>query len=172
MIDTTLNNIANTLLGKLPWLDVAYGKSYRLVDSENNLYPAIHINGLEYISVLPNDTLGNYLFFELEDPQQLISHTQNKFAYRFNTNLIVWFNLQSIYGTITNLVLSDSVKDTIVAALSNKYYTDLNIEIVAIFENAENIFKRYSLKQVDTQFLMLPFYGFKFSLNITEKKVC
>lgn len=172
MINILLNNIALSLSKQLPWLTHSYGKAYRLIDAENNLYPAIHTDNTEYISLLPNDSLGNYLFFELKDPQWLTTYTQDRFVSKFKVDLIVWFNLESIYGPITDNVLSDDIKSSIILALANRFHPGANIEIVEIYESAENIFKNYSLKQVNTQFLMLPYYGFRFVLNIIEKIIC
>lgn len=172
MINTVLNDTATILRGFLPWLNNAYGKAYTLVDSNGNLYPAAHIAGNEYMSLLPNDVLGNYLFFELEDPSIIVPFSQTRFVSKFRVNMIIWFNLESIYGIVEDKVLSDNIKEAIILALSYKFYPGATIDIEAIYESAENIFKRYSLKQVDTQFLMLPYYGFKFVLNITERKIC
>lgn len=172
MINTVLDDMAITLKKLLPWLDNAYGKAYTLVSSDNYLYPAAHVVGNEYISLLPNDVLGNYLFFELEDPSTIVSLSQIRSTTKFRANLVVWFNLENIYGIIEDKILSDDVKEDIIQALAPRFYSNAFISISEIYENAENIFKRYSLKQVDTQFLMLPYYGFKFVLDIIERKVC
>ncbi len=172
MINTVLDDMATTLKKLLPWLDNAYGKAYTLVSSDNYLYPAAHVAGNEYISLLPNDMLGNYLFFELEDPSTIVPLSQIRSTTKFRVNLVVWFNLENIYGIIEDKILSDDIKEDIIQALASRFYSNAFISISEIYENAENIFKRYSLKQVDTQFLMLPYYGFKFVLDIIERKVC
>ena len=172
MVTGSINGISAILLKKLLWLDNAYGRAYRLVDGDNNIYPAAHASNNEYISLLPSDMLGNYLFFELEDPHQIIAYSQERHVSRFRANLIVWFNLADIYGDITDKIQSDDIKEEILKALAYRFHPGVTIEVVEIYENAENIYKRYSLKQVDTQFLMLPYYGFKFVLNITERKIC
>jgi hypothetical protein len=172
MITNTINAIASILGGKLPWIDNAYGKAYTLYDSEGRIYPAAHLYGNEYVSLLPNDTLGNYLFFEIEDPSIVVGSTQEHFVSSFRTNLIVWFNIESVYGPVAEQILTDSIKKDIVLALAPKFYPMATINVLEVYESAENIFRYYPLTQVNTQFLMLPYYGFRFVLNIKEKTIC
>lgn len=169
MIDDTVKRICDTLADKIDWLDYSFGRSFELINGDGSHYPAVHLSGNEYESVLPNDGLGNFSFFEVEDPHSLVD---NSMKVKFNGNLIFWFNLNSIYGTIGNSLNIDALRKQIIEALSNRFHMHATIKINGIYEKAENIFKGYSLKQIDTQYLMLPFYGFRFSLTITERTIC
>ena len=64
LLDKVLQDIQKALMEKLTWLNYAFGKSYKLVDhrpgGDKFIYPAAYNGNGEYISLLPNDNLGNF----------------------------------------------------------------------------------------------------------------
>ena len=147
MVTDSINGISAILLKKLLWLDNAYGRAYRLVDGDNNIY--LHMRQITSIYLYyPAICLEITYFFELEDPHN--TYSQERHVSRFRANLIVWFNLADIYGDITDKIQSDDIKEDILNALAYRFHPGVTIEVVEIYENAENIYKRYSLKQVDS----------------------
>ena len=73
LLDLVLQNIQETLLAKIDWLDYAFGRAYKNVKYENDgrkyIYPAVYVNDGEYIDMTPNDNLGNFTWFDIYDPQ-------------------------------------------------------------------------------------------------------
>lgn len=166
MIALLLNSINDILKSKLTWLDNAFGQAFRLIDS-NGDYPAAHDQRKEYIRLFPNDILGNYSFFEVSDP---IIYERN--AVKFKASLIFWLNVENVYGPIGADTFIDTIREDIISALDNRLYLQANIHILGIYEQPESIFRGYSLSQLDTQYLMLPYHGYRIDLQINERKVC
>lgn len=168
MVDTTLENIAVLLKAELPWLNEAYGRAFTLIHPVDRFeYPAVHLAGTEYLNVLPDDIVGNTSFFKVEDPQKVIDFgTGHKLNFR--AHLIFWFNIETIVGGSFTLQSLEVVKRDILKALHRIRF----IDILNVYEQAENIFKGYSIKQIDTQYLMLPYYGYRISMDIYTNKVC
>ena len=174
-LDEIVVQIQDILKANLSWLDYSFGRSQRLVttkDKNNYFYPGVHIGYEKYINVFPDQELGNFSFFQIEDPQDLVSDTRRPSLIKIKYSLIFWANLDSIFQDKKDRN-TEALKLQILQLLSQGLFLNNGrISVKTIFEKAENIYKEYSLKEVDSQFLMQPYYGLRFEGEIKYDKFC
>lgn len=182
MLDRVLGEIQNGLVENIGWLDAAFGKAQRLtkmMNGKNIITPNVYCGGWQghgpndYIEVSPDSKIGNFSFFEVEDPQTIDAgpwarEVSAPFA------LIVWFDLTRVYGVADNRN-TERLKAEILHVLNGRagwHLTDGRITINRIYERAENIYRGYTLSEIDNQFLMHPFSGFRFEGVLEFNELC
>ena len=159
--DKFLGPIQTTLFSKLAWLDHSFGKIQKLVTPTKNstfYYPAVHLGWGDYLSVLPDQKLGNFSFFEISDPQE---YDRSKGTISAKFALVFWFDLDKIFNNSEDRNL-EAIKSQILDILKHTNSPGGRMTINRIFERAENIYSGFSLKEIETQFLMQPFGGLRF----------
>lgn len=177
LVDRTIGDIQDGLVTGLPWLNYAFGRSERLVkmiDDEKVFTPNIYKGGNEYVLLTPDSKVGNFSFFYLDDPQDLddeiIPGTTGNISVDFS--IIFWFDLRKIFNDANNRNTED-VKSQILKILNGGFHLKSGrIKMNRVYETAENIYKGFSLDEVDNQFLMHPFYGFRFAGEMTVFENC
>lgn len=173
MTDLCLSYIQEELT-KLPWLDYAFGKAQKMVRSKNGsdyFYPAIYKGKNDYIPLLPDSGLGCFSFFTAEDPQtvEFFPHVRNRVT--APVSLIIWYDLRKA-NPLSGDRNTEKVKAEVLRLL-----TDMNLKygsfvLTEIYEKAENIYKGFSLSEVDTQYLMHPYAGIRFQGKIIYNESC
>lgn len=172
--DKIIVQVQDKLKESLYWLQYSFGKSQKLVkikDSKEYEYPAIHYKNGEYVSMLPDNKLGNYSFFIIEDPYN-IDFRPNAFNnIKLKYSLIFWFNLDTIFKDKDRNI--EYIKADIVKILTRDLkLTSGRIDVREIYETSENIFKGFSMREVDSQYLMQPYAGLRFSGELTIQEYC
>lgn len=181
LLDRVLQNMQKSLLDKLSWLNYAFGKSYKIVDYRDGgkvVYPAAYNGSGEYMSLLPNDTLGNFSWFDIYDPQDVIDNIQSRPQLTFNGALVFWFDLSSIYED-DSVMYTEEVKNEILKLLTTPGFAGASskISIDRIYENPENIYKGYLRageipENIDKQFFMYPYAGLRIEFTIKTRELC
>ena len=81
------------------YLDNIFGiaeRTVKQIGGRNYFSPSWFVNGYDYINLLPDDKLGNYVFFTLDEPQE-IEHEQGlQNRYTCGFNIILWAKFDSI----------------------------------------------------------------------------
>ena len=160
--------LIQTDLAALSWMDIAYPLARVGVnkDAEGNefKYPQVYINngGVDYYDVRPNKNLTSYCFFELNNPQQFDSDNQ----ITYNLSLIVWFNLKTVSPSKSYDYTAELIKD-ILRMFNESDYAD-KISNISYTVEQEEIFSKYSMAIVETQFLMYPYSAFKITFDYTD----
>lgn len=191
LLDKVLQDLQKSLMEKLPWLNHAFGRAYRLVehrpDGNKSVYPAVYNGNAEYVSMLPNDNLGNFSWFDIYDPQEITQITQSAPQYTFKGALVFWYNLESIYadGTVLH---TEEIKDEVLRLLTTPgiiTYTG-RIEVSRVYERFENLYQGFSIEKIynqytyqgegiqdiDKQFFMYPYAGLRIEFTITTRELC
>lgn len=182
MLDRVLGEIQSGLVENISWLDAAFGKAQRLtkmMNGKNIITPNVYCGGWrghgpnDYIEVSPDSKIGNFSFFEVEDPQTIDA---GPWAREVSApfGLIVWFDLTRVYGVADNRN-TERLKAEILHVLNGRagwHLTDGRITINRIYERAENIYRGYTLSEIDNQFLMHPFSGFRFEGVLEFNELC
>lgn len=132
--------------------------------------PSWFIGGNDYIGLLPDDKLGNYMFFILDEPQE-VEHQQglpNRYTCGFS--VIVWLKMKGKDIDADYDRNREWVKSTIMQCLESTWMKRGWFIIDRIYERAENIFQGFTTDEVDNQYLMQPYTGFRFhgELHITD----
>lgn len=182
MLDKVIGQIQQGLVENISWLNVAFGRAQRLtknVEGRSIITPNVYCGGWnghgenDYIEVSPDAKIGNFAFFEVEDPQTIevstwIRQITTPFA------LIVWFDLTRVYGVPDNRN-TEYLKAQILKVLNGRggwHLGDGRIVLNQIYERAENIYRGYTLSEIDNQFLMHPFAGFRFEGTLQFDEPC
>ena len=182
MLDRFLGEIQQALVDNLSWLDVAFGKAQRLVKMQSGkriVYPSVYCGGWnghgenDYIEVSPDSHIGNFSFFDIEDPQVLSTEIWAR-AIRVPVGLVVWFNLEKVYGERNNRN-TEYLKAQILDIVNGHIGWTMKggrVEINRCYERAENIYRGYTLSEIDNQFLMHPYGGFRFDGTLQFDELC
>lgn len=182
MLDRVIGEIQTGLIGNLSWLNVAFGRSQRLTKEMNGrrfMTPNVFCGGWnghgenDYIEVSPDSHIGNFSFFEIDDPQTIDAGPwartiQAPFA------LIFWFDLRRVYNEPDNRN-TEYLKAQILHVLNGRAGWHLQqgrIVLNRIYERNENIYRGYSLSEIDNQYLMHPFAGFRFEGLLEFDELC
>lgn len=175
LLDRMIQALQTAFLEQFTWLSYAFGRSYRLiktVEDREYAYPAIYMSNSEYLSVLPNDELGNFAFFEIDDPQEFDGILQGKAGLKVKGAIIFWYSLNSIYAD-ADVHYGEDVKNEILQFLNTKgILSSGRITLLRVYDKAENIYKGYSLKQVDNQYLMHPYAGVRIECEFKINELC
>lgn len=191
LLDKVIQDIQKSLLERLPWLNYAFGRAYKLVSHEPDggkfVYPAAYVRDSEYVSLIPNDNWGNFSWIDIYDPQTVITISQGLPQLIFSGAIIFWFNLDSIYPD-AEYIYSEDLKNEILQALTTPgiVKSQGRLEILRMYENFDNLYKGYSLEKIynnyiyqgeniqaiDKQFFMHPYGGLRVEFKLTTREVC
>lgn len=181
LLDKVLQELQSLLLSKLKWLDYAFGRAYKLVEHTSEggsfTYPAVYNNQGEYLSVMPNDTLGNFSWFDIYDPQDIDNTVLARPKLKITGALIFWYRLDTIYSD-NSVLYTEEIKNEILRVLTTnaQFTANSRIKIKSIYEKYENIYKGYIYPQAgpqeDKQFFMYPFAGLRIEFEITTQELC
>lgn len=182
MLDRVLGEIQSGLMQNITWLDIAFGRAQRLtkvVSGKKLITPNVYCGGWEghgpndYIEVSPDSKIGNFSFFEVDDPQTIDA---GPWAREIKTpfGLVVWLDLTRVYNSPDNRN-TERLKADILYLLNGRFGWHLSqghITVNRIFERAENIYRGYTLSEIDNQYLMHPFAGFRFDGVLQFAELC
>lgn len=191
ILDKVIQDLQQSLSEKLLWLDKAFGRGYKLVehhpDGDKFIYPAAYIGNSEYASLLPNDNYGNFCWFDIYDPQDVVAVTQSLPQFTFSGAIVFWYNLDSIFAD-SDVMYTEEIKDEIIKVLTTPgiVKTTGRLTVNRIYERFENIYKGYSLEKVynnnsyqgddiqsiDKQFFMHPYSGLRVEFTLTTRELC
>lgn len=168
LFDKVIADIQKGLAEALPWLDHAFGRAERLVKIINGkkIYsPNVYVGGNEYELITPDSNFGNYSFVVLGEPQE-VDWNPGDVTMKTPFSLIVWVDMRTINDTRD----TEAVKAQIVGALNRILIHHGMMSINTVYERAENVYKGFTLDEVDNQFMMHPYAGWRFEgvLKISE----
>ena len=125
-------------------------------------FPRVYLDDgkTNYIDVMPDNKLKGISFFEIESVD---NYNRENDEFTLNLNQIFWFNQRKIddrgYDYKQEL-LADVLK-----TLDAGWYANEILDI-AIEENFENIYSKYTLPEDTHHLFMYPYTGFKLSYEI------
>ena len=179
-IERIVSEINDALTISLPWLDKAFPRAERLAKSIEGR--TLYIPGLydgsnrfsknEYMALLPDSRIGNFSFFWFPDPVEVgwVPRKENLIKQPFS--LIFWLDLRKVWATELKRN-KEGVRDQILRVLSGDLFlSEGSFEINRVYELPEHIYREFTLSEVDNQFLMHPFTGFRFDGFITYYQQC
>lgn len=162
-------------LGSLSWLDHIFGACERLVKMKGGMKyytPNVYYWKDEYIQLLPDNTeLGNYCFFVLDEPQTVSVPYGNSNRVKAPFSLIVWVDMRTVGATYDDRN-REQLKEQLLKTLRRAWLRHGAITLERIFERAENVFQGFTLEEVNNQFLMSPFAGFRITGEMQIDEEC
>lgn len=160
LADAFLVEFREKLKLKLTWLNQSFGRAQKLIrvfNGEVYTYPGIYIGNNEYFEAAPNDSLGNFAFWDLKDPLTPMQASRySAGTFEQEAALIVWVNLNTIYTTETGRAI-DQLKADVWAAVNNITTPGGMFQPEEIYETWNNVYNGYDLQEQDGQFLMHPY---------------
>lgn len=173
LFDVAINDIQTALNDECDWLNSIFGRCERLVKEINgqryftaNWYKKAN----DYILIAPDEGLGNFCFFVLDEPTDL----ENYFAgdvtrCNIGFSLIVWCDLR----TISTDRGTEGVKEEILNILNGHVHLHSGrMTINKVYERAENVFRGFDYEEIDNQFNMHPFAAFRFEGELMVDTLC
>ena len=174
LFDKAFGYIQDALATNLLWLNHILPQAERLVKEINGrkVYtPNIYVGENEYEQILPDaQDIGNYSFFILEEPQEVHYEVGSRVKMSSPFSLIVWLDIRSVYNE--DLRDMEMVKRDILRAIRRTWMRNGHFHIERIYQRAENIFKEFTMDEVDIEFLMQPYCGFRFRGEIVIEEEC
>lgn len=175
LLDKVIAEVQKGLAEKLPWLDHSFGKAQRLVKmiANKRFYtPNVYAGDNEYLEVSPDANIGNFSFFDIEDPQTIEWIPKQRGAIKSTYGLVFWFDLRKVRPG-ENYRNVESIKQEILKELNGGFWMKYGrIQVARIYERAESIYRGYTLDEVDNQFLMHPFAGLRFEGDLLINENC
>lgn len=183
LLDRALQTMRKSLLAKLPWLKEAFGKAYKLYDSESISakynYPAAYVGKGEYLSLMPNDKIGNFSWFDIYSPQTVNCLSIQAPMFISEGSLIVWYDMESIFEDNLD-IYSEEIKSELLAVIKSPDFlpNGCRIELGKIYETPETIYKGYaaersiSVQPIDKQFLVYPYFGIRIEFTLKINTQC
>lgn len=164
LFDRCVVQLQDGLAKALPWLDHVFGRVERLVketDGVRRYTPNVYVGKDEYLLLLPDQGLGNYCYFVFDDEDQVEWNIGERSRLTCRFSLTVWVDMRTIEDDDERN--TERVKVDILRALNGGIWIRQgSIVMDSIYERAENVFRGFTLDEVDNQFLMSPFAGFRF----------
>lgn len=174
LFDRIIQNLQDEL-GGLSWLDHIFGRAERLVKIKNGARyytPNVYRGKDDYIQLLPDNVeLGNYCFFVLDDPQtiSLPMGLQNRVKTPFS--IIVWVDMRQVGATYDDRN-TEYLKEQLIKTIRRAWIKKGAVTLAKVYEKAENVFQGFSLDEVDNQYLMAPYAGFRITGEMQIDEEC
>lgn len=164
-------------LGELSWLNHIFGRSERLVkmiEGRKYFTPNVYRKNGEYISLVPDNTeLGNYCFFVLSEPQQVSVPMGRQNRVKAPFSLIVWVDTRTIdLWEEKDTRNTEYLKEQLLKTIQRAWLRHGSVSVDRVYQTAENVFDGYTLDEVDNQFLMAPFAGFRLTGEMIIDEEC
>lgn len=170
----------------LAWLNHVFGKSektavdysvlrqyYQKHEHKEAYYlPSVYVGGGKYESIVPDRRdWGNYAFFYMEEPQELSGgrRVPPYFDLEGTVNVIVWGDSRDIEAEDDRNL--ESIKKQVIDVLGGMHLTAGRVEWERIYER-EDVFKEYSMSEMDGQYLMYPYFAFRIKGKIVCNSGC
>ena len=184
-LDVALSDLGSSLQSKLPWLTNTYGKVERLVKTKSDSnrdkrisnakrYPAIFVGGKkgeEYLSMLPDRHLGNYMYCDVTSEE--IDHKPGQsFDGVVELDLVFHWNYKKVYPNDNLGKTIENVKKDIFTAIDRSIWSSFDVRILGSEEGANNIYSGYTHNEIDRQFLMRPYGGIKIKIKMRYTNNC
>ncbi|MBO7509593.1 MAG: hypothetical protein J6T35_00265 [Bacteroidales bacterium] len=182
MVDKAIAEIQTGLADTFDWLDAVFGRAQRItrvINGKRVVVPACYCGGWnghgenDYIEVGPDSKIGNFVFFEVDDPETIDAGAWGR-TITAPFSLIFWGNMD-VLNNEKGLRNGYFAKAYFLKFLEGRYGWHLehgSIVTTRMWEKAENIYKGYTLDEVDAQYLMQPYYGVRIDGILKVDEVC
>lgn len=174
LLDAVIEEINEQMAAELQWMTNIFGKVERLIERINsrNYYSAnIHTTGNDYMRIAPDSGLGNFSFFVADEPEYIEYNRYDQTHFRTPVSLVVWVDMRTIPSGAERNV--EAVKQEITRFLNGGLFLRSGrFFVTRIYNKAESIFEGFTLEEIDNQFLMQPYCGWRFEGEIELLDTC
>jgi hypothetical protein len=176
-IDLFTTKFNATLLTKLTWLNKAYGKCLvhrQKTDKGISTIPIVYAGSKQtgdYISVFPDDRIGNHVFWIFSDPINYKYHSAQQSSIDTQCSIVIWFDLRKIANSGFNNI--EFVKTRIIEAIraANRSVRG-EFQWTAINERPQSIYREFSFTDMDAKFTTHPYFAYRFDGRLKMHEEC
>lgn len=171
----------------LAWLNHVFGKDektavdyatlrqYHQKHEQKETYhlPSVYVGGGKYESIVPDRRdWGNYAFFYMEEPQEVSGgrRVPPYFDLEGTVNVIVWGDSRDIEAQDDRNL--ESIKKQVLDVLGGMRLTTGRVEWERVYEQDKGVFEEYSMSEMDGQYMMWPYFAFRFKGKIVCHSGC
>ena len=187
LFEAVIQQMQVALGGGLSWLDHVFGKAERVEHNISELRqyyqkhmhdepfytPAVYVGGGKYERIVPDkQDWGNYAFFYMERRQDIGDQTRVMpyFRLKGEVNLVVWGDSRNIEsGDERNI---ESIKSDILQVLGGMMLKDAVVRWTEVYENSEEVWREYSIKEAVGKLAMWPYFCFRFVGDVSCDTGC
>lgn len=177
-LQSIVDQASSHLLEELPWLDGAFGLAQRIEREVNGkrhvapgYYQADSAHPNDYLELLPDRKLGNYCFFWPLDPEKYEYVPRRPGIVHSPIALILWFHMRDVFDS-SSIRDVESIKLEVLRALRSLYLANGRMFFNKIYSHGPNIFREFTLDEVDAQVLLHPYAGLRFEGEIVYDEPC
>lgn len=174
--DYAVAELQTELTDNITWLTAAYGKAQRRVmpgkDGRAVTYPAVYSGTGDYLNMLPDGHLGNYCWLDVDDYQDISGEREQQNDIRASVGLVFWLDLRTAYTSDYENRTIEHAKNDAIVALRAIRLTRSVLLIDRVAERAENIYRGYTASEIESQFLMFPYTGFRLEGEMIIREQC
>ena len=173
LLDLAFAPIQTKLESGLSWLDKAFGKCQRLerlLNGKTTIKPSIYVGGnddRQYLDLFPDSSIGNFCFFDVDDLKEHAWQRNQGGPVMAKVGIVFWFDFRDVYPTDHVNKSVENVIDEILQILKTT-----RLVVKSHVEQSANIYPRYTIAEIDNQFLMRPFGGFRINCELQINESC
>lgn len=182
LVDRVIAEMQVGLADTYEWLDAVFGRSQRItrmINGKRVIVPACYCGGWrghgenDYIEVSPDSKIGNFVFFEVDDPETIDAGVWGR-TFTTPFSLIFWGNMDILNAEkgVRNGYYAKDYFLKFLAGRTGWHLTNGQVTTSRIYERAENIYRGYSLDEIDAQYLMQPYYGCRIEGTLKYDEFC
>lgn len=169
LLDLAFLEIQGKLVSKLSWLEHAFGKAQAIVSDNGGrttYTPSVYTGDKEYLPVFPDDQVGNSSFFEVFASTELDHQAGFITEFTADVGCIFWYDLRKVYPLDWEQRTNEHVKDEVLTAFKEMNLYSCGLRVTNIWDKASQIYRGYTHPEIQDQFLMRPFGGFRVDMKI------
>lgn len=174
LLDKVIQDIQQALYTDLSWLTHSFGRCERLVKTINGrrIYtPNLYVGKNEYIPLVPDERLGNYSFFVMDEPEELDWSAGLMTRYNCPFSLVIWVDMRTVAPDDERN--DERVKEQIINVLhGGAWIRSGGVRAETIYSRPENVFREFDIDEVDNQYLMAPYCGWRISGEMWIRGEC
>lgn len=177
LIDAVLAEFQADLVAGLTWLDHAFGKAQvmkGLKDGKEIVYPGVYTGGKDYLKVFPDEHIGNFSFFVIEDGEA-VNYFRKSSDIQTKYGLVIWFDFRAVYPADWQQRTIDNVKEDFLRAFAAMSFRQgVQIGIDKIFERPANVYREFTNMEIETQYCLRPWGMIRAegTIRFNQKAVC
>lgn len=179
LFDRVFQELQQVLGDNISWLNHIFGKAERLEKDYKTRWhywsPNVYIGNDQYENIEPDyNSIGNYSFFTLWDPQTLNNWGMmgQPLCMKSKFSLIVFVNLHDIESDDDRN--TEYVKREVLRTLHDAHLREGQIEIENVWERDGDggVFRDFGMDENDNQYMASPYAAFRFEGHITLRDTC
>lgn len=173
-LEIPLNELQQSI-ATIPWIEASFGRAWK-VSRMNEMkkpeyYPEVWQGAdKDLLNVMENDNLAAHSFWYVADPANVQDWNNGLYSRIERTvHLIVLFNLKRIDPNLTYR-FTEELKRDILDKLRTTRLSSATLTINRVFEDPNQVFNGFTIKETENQTFVHPWGGFRFEclLNYTE----